>query len=70
MPHNESKANRAEPVKPSKLSRIKSNAVAVTWIAIPVVVTGGLMYLSVKMTKTQLETAQLNLETAKLNAKL
>jgi len=58
----------SEPVvKPSKLDRIKANAIAAAWIAIPVAVTGGLMYASVKMTTTQLETARLNLETAKLN---
>jgi hypothetical protein len=58
----------SEPVvKPSKLERIKRNAAAAAWITLPVAVTGGLMFLSVKMTKTQLETAKLNLETAKLN---
>jgi methionine synthase I (cobalamin-dependent) len=53
--------------KPSKLKRIKSNAITVGTIVVPIAVFGGLMYISVKMTTTQLETAKLNLETAKLN---
>ena len=56
-----------EPVKPSKLDRVKDAAITVAWISIPVAVTGGLTYLSIKMTRTQLETARLNLEAAKLN---
>lgn len=52
--------------KPSKLSRIKSNAVAVGIYTIPIALVGGLMYASVKMTAMQLETAKLTLEAAKL----
>jgi hypothetical protein len=65
--HNESANSETEPVKPSKLSRIKSAAVTTGIIVIPVAVVVGSMYASVKMTKTQLETAKLNLEAAKLN---
>ena len=65
--HNESQAEHVvEPVKVTKMQRIKSNVIAATWIAIPVAVTGGLMYASVKLTKMQLDTAKLNLEAAKL----
>ena len=56
-----------EPVKPSKLDRIKSAAVTTAWIVIPCAVTGGLMYASAKTTRMQLETAKLNFEAAKLN---
>jgi hypothetical protein len=66
--HPETEFNvESEPiVKPSKLKRIKANVVVATWIALPVAVTGGLMFASVKMTKMQLDTARMNLEAAKL----
>ena len=68
--HNEPLASvESEPVvKSSKLDRMKSTVTVVTWIAIPVAMTGALTYLSWKMTSTQLQTAKLNLETAKLNS--
>lgn len=52
--------------KPSKLDRIKSAAITTGIFVIPTVVSGGLLYVSVKMTKMQLDTAKLNLETARL----
>lgn len=71
--HNESKSDRdpqnvveLEPVKPSKLRRIKDTAVTATWIAIPVALSGGLMYASFRMSKMQFETAKMNLEAARL----
>lgn len=54
-----------EPHKPSKLDRIKSAAVVAGWIIIPVTLTAGTMYASYKMSSMQLETAKLNLESAK-----
>lgn len=67
--HNESQADReiVEPVKQSKMQRIKANAAVAAWIGIPVALTGVAMYASVKLTMTQLETARLNLEAARLN---
>jgi hypothetical protein len=56
-----------EPAKSSRMQRIKDAAITAAWITIPVAVTGGLMYASLKMTKMQLETSRLNLEAAKLN---
>lgn len=56
----------SEPSKPSKLARIKSNLATAGIVVIPIAVFGGLMYASVKMTGMQLETAKLNLETAKI----
>ena len=72
--HNESRADRepeasaneSEPIKPSKLKRIKSNLTVAGMYIIPAAVIGGSMYLGVKTTKMQLETAKLNFETAKL----
>lgn len=65
--HNESQADReVEPVKPSKLTRIKDAAVVTAWIAIPVGATLGFTYLGWKVNKMQLDTARLNLEAAKL----
>jgi hypothetical protein len=69
--HNEPLASvESEPVvesSKSKLNRIKDTAVTVGFFVIPAAVVAGSMYASVKMTKTQLETARLNLEAAKLN---
>lgn len=52
--------------KPSKLDRIKSAVITTGIFVIPTVVSGGLLYVSVKMTKMQFDTAKLNLETARL----
>jgi hypothetical protein len=57
-----------EPVKPSKLKRIKSTAITVGIYTIPVAVLGGTMFASWKMTTIQFETAKMNLEAAKLNS--
>ena len=66
--HNESAAIRElEPVKPSKLTRIRDAAIVTGIFVIPAAVIAGSMYASIKMTKTQLETARLNLEAVKLN---
>jgi hypothetical protein len=72
--HNESKAVREpenivelEPVKPSKLKRIKSTATTVGIYTIPVGLVGGMMFLTYKMSVIDLETAKINLEAAKLN---
>lgn len=56
-----------EPSKPSKLKRIKNNAVTAAWVIIPVGLTGASMFYSGKLVKMQLETAKLTLEAAKLN---
>lgn len=56
-----------EPAKPSKLDRIKSTAITAAWVAIPTIVMGGSIFASYKMSKMQLDTAKINLETAKLN---
>lgn len=56
-----------EPVKPSKLSRIKDAAITAGIFVIPAAVIGGSMYASIKMTSMQLDTAKLNLEAAKLS---
>ena len=56
-----------KPVKPSKLSRIKDNAVFAGVILIPIALTAGSVYAGIKVSKMQLDTAKLNLETAKLN---
>ena len=67
--HNESLAEQVlEPIKLSRLDRIKSNAVEAAWIIIPVVVTGASMYYSGRLVKMQLDTAKLSLEAAKLAA--
>ena len=73
--HNESLSERQpeinldkpEPVKPSKLSRIKSTAITAGVYSIPVALVGGMMFASYKMTLIQFETAKMNLEAAKLN---
>jgi len=73
--HNESLSEREpetnldkpEPVKPSKLKRIKSAAVTAGIYTIPVAMVGGMMFASYKMTTIQFETAKMNLEAAKLN---
>jgi len=68
MSHNESLTDREiEPVKPSKLTRVKDAAIITGIFVIPAAVIAASMYASIKMTSTQLETAKLNLETAKLN---
>ena len=55
-----------EPSKPSKLKKIASGAATAAWIAVPTAALGGSIYFSYKMGLMQLETAKLNLETAKL----
>lgn len=65
--HNESLADReSEPIKPSKLQRIKSAALVAGFYGTCAAVTGGSIYAGLKMTKMQLETARLNLEAAKI----
>lgn len=58
-----------EPSKPSRLSRIKSNALVAGIYLVPVALAGGSMYVTTKNAKLALETAKLNFETAKLNHK-
>jgi len=67
--HNESLADRQsdEPVKASKLDRIKTAALTTAIFAGPVVMGAGAMYVSTRNAKMALETAKLNLEAAKLN---
>lgn len=64
--HNESLADRPEPIKPSKLQRVKSAAITAGFFGTCAVITGGSIYAGLKMTKMQLETAKLNLEAAKI----
>lgn len=56
-----------EPQKPSRLSRIKSNAIVAGIYMVPIALAGGSMYATTRNTKLALEAAKLNLETAKLN---
>lgn len=56
-----------EPSKPSKLKRIKSAAINAAWVTIPTGLLAGSMYLSLKVSREQLEAAKLNLEAARLN---
>jgi D-aminopeptidase len=56
-----------QPSKPSKLSRIKSNAIMAGIYIVPVALAGGSMYVTTRNAKIALETAKLNLEAAKLN---
>ena len=66
--HNEPLTSvEPEPVKPSKLQRIKSNALMAGVFVIPIALTGASMYYSGRLVKMQLETSRLNLEAAKLN---
>jgi len=72
--HRESLADAPETVEPietesiksSKLTRIKSAAIATAFYGGMGALTVGSMYLGFKMTKMQLETAKLALEAAKL----
>jgi len=66
--HNESLADRElEPVKPSKLTRVKDAAVVAGVFVIPAAITVGSLYVGLKMQKMQLDAAKLNLEAARLN---
>jgi hypothetical protein len=56
-----------EPSKPSKLNRIKANALMAGIYVIPMAIVGVSLYAGVKTTKMQLDTAKINLEIAKLN---
>jgi hypothetical protein len=56
-----------EPVKRSKLRRIKSAAATVGIFTIPSALVGGMMYFTYKISKMDLETAKINLEAAKLH---
>lgn len=56
-----------EPIKRSKLKRIKSTAIDVgVFYLFPVTMVGGLMFFGYKISKMDLEAARLNLEAAKL----
>ncbi|MFL5660102.1 MAG: hypothetical protein ACJ8BW_01990 [Ktedonobacteraceae bacterium] len=69
MPDNETAAIPVdEPVKPSKLKRIKDVAITTGIIVIPVALSAASVYYTVKMGKIQLDTAKLNLEAAAKNA--
>jgi hypothetical protein len=73
--HNESRRNlnlesveqdAPEPIKSSKLEKIKSAAIVVGFYGSCAAITGGSMYFGWKLTKMQLDTAKLTLEAAKL----
>ena len=66
--HNEPLTqSEPEPVKPSKMQRIKDKAIMTGIFVIPTVVIAGSLYAGIRTTSIQLEIAKLNLETAKLN---
>jgi hypothetical protein len=65
--HNESNADRPvdEPVKSTKMQKLKSAALATAVYGIPLAITGASIVYSVKMGKMQFDTAKLNLAVAK-----
>lgn len=72
MSHNESLADRTLEVVDTKstLKKVGSYAIVAGMYAIPVALTVGSGYYSVRLMKMNLATAKLNLEAAKAAAKL